>query len=447
MAGAGATGGSILADRAMTGRQAFVIFLSVVLNALDGFDVLAITFAAPGIARDWAVSLSALGIVISTGLVGMVAGSIVIAPLADRIGRRPTIIGCCALMGLGMVLTSTAGSVAMLSVWRVVTGLGIGGMIAAVTAVAAEFGNERRRDLCVSLMTVGYPIGGLLGGLASAWLVEQAGWRAIFWAGGLATLAVVPVLLAALPESPEYLLGRGGADMRQRIDAVLAKLGHAPLRGLPVSTERPVRASPLELFGPAFRRTTIFLVIGYFLHIMTFYFFSGWLPKIMTDGGFTVPQAIATSAIMNVGGVMGGAVIGWAAPRFGLKRLAICSMIGTTALMAAFGLGGAGLAALRVLAFLLGIAIFGGVVGLYAFLARAYPARLRVTGSGFAIAMGRGGAVVGPVLGGFLLEAGLPAGQVLAIIGAAATAGAVFLLPIPIGRPLDRPTLTPETLS
>ncbi|MGI4876759.1 MAG: MFS transporter [Janthinobacterium lividum] len=417
----------------MSWYQIFVIGLSVCLNALDGFDVLAITFAAPGISHDWAISLAGLGVVISSGLIGMVAGSIFIAPLADRFGRRPIVLASLVLMSGGMLLTSTSSSIPVLCGWRILTGLGIGGMIAAINAVASEFSSERRRDLSVSIMTIGYPIGGLVGGLASAVLVEKFGWPSIFVAGGLATLAFLPIVWFSLPESIDFLNTRTDQGSAARINLTLGRMGHPPARQAQGLGPSPLGMS--SLFGPQYRTLTILLVGAYFLHIMTFYFYSGWLPKIMTDGGFAVSASIATSAIMNIGGIIGGLLLGWAAPVLGLKRLTVGAMCGTTVMMALFGLAPANLAVLRIIAFLLGFFMFGGIVGLYAFLARAFPAGLRVTGSGLAIACGRGGAVVGPILGGVLLQEGLRPGAALVVIGFAAALGALFLGRIRLGEP------------
>lgn len=427
---------SVLAGAPMHRAQILVVALCVLLNALDGFDVLAVTFAAPGISTDWSISRTALGVVISAGLAGMAAGSLILAPLADRIGRRPLILFCLATMAAGMVMTATAGSIVMLSLWRIVTGLGIGGMIASINAMASEFASEKRRDLAVSLMSIGYPIGGMLGGLASAGLIEIAGWRAIFVFGGLATALCLPLIWFGMPESLEFLAGRRGRGALAGYNRVLARLGHATVAVLPGATAARAGARFRDLLAPAYFGLTAMLVAAYFLHIMTFYFYSGWLPKLMTDRGFTVADAIVTSSIMSIGGIIGGTAIGWLAPAIGLKRLLLGSLVATSVLMGVFGLMPPVLAAMRVVAFFLGMGIFGGIVGLYAFLARGFPTYLRATGSGLAIGLGRGGAVVGPILGGVLLDAGFRSGSVLTVIGLGAALAALVLLPIRLGAPL-----------
>src|SRR5215211_2737945 len=145
-----------LANSPMTRLQIAVVGITVALNALDGFDVLSISYASPGIATEWGIDRAALGVVLSMELIGMAIGSMLLGGLADRIGRRPTILGCLCMMAFGMLMTTTVSGLGTLSMWRVITGLGIGGMLAAINAVAAEFSSARRRHLSVSIMSIGY---------------------------------------------------------------------------------------------------------------------------------------------------------------------------------------------------------------------------------------------------------------------------------------------------
>jgi len=170
-----------LALSPMSAAQVRVIAVTVGLCALDGFDVLAISFASPGIAHEWGINRAALGVVLSMELLGMAIGAILVGGLADRIGRRRTLLGCLLVMTFGMAMAITARSVVSLSAWRVITGLGIGGMLAALTAIASEFASGRRRDLCVALMSIGYPLGAVLGGSIAAKLLVRGDWRS----GGL----------------------------------------------------------------------------------------------------------------------------------------------------------------------------------------------------------------------------------------------------------------------
>ena len=419
------TNTEILSTRPMGRVQIIAVAVAIALNALDGFDVLAITFAAPELARAWQTGPAALGAAISAGLVGMTLGSLVLAPAGDRIGRRPLVLGCVAVMGIGMMMTATAGSIFTLSLWRLLTGLGIGGMLAAINAIAAEFSNEKRRDLSVALMTVGYPVGGLVGGFSSATLVEQ-GWQAIFVAGGLLTLAFVPLIWFGMPESVAFLDRRGRPGDRDHAARLMRRMGHMPVESTAPPAPAAARLGALALFAPAHRRLTILLIASYFLHIVTFYFFSGWLPKLMSDLGHSTPDAIRTSGLMSMGGVVGGALLGWAAPRLGLGLLAPAVMVGTALSMAAFAQL-SGLGALQAIATVVGACVFGGIVALYALLARGFPPELRVTGTGLAVGVGRGGAIIGPVLGGVLLEAGVSLALCITVVGLFSLAAAVVV--------------------
>ena len=195
----------ILGPRPMSRLQVGAIATTVGLNGLDGFDVLAISFASPGIAADWGIDSAALGFVLSMELIGMAAGSILLGNLADRIGRRPTMLGCLVVMTFGMLMAGTAQDVTSLSIWRVLTGLGIGGMLAATNAVAAEFSNSRRRSLCLALMVIGYPVGAVIGGAVASQLLDGGHWRTVFEFGAIVTALFIPLVLFFVPESVDYL--------------------------------------------------------------------------------------------------------------------------------------------------------------------------------------------------------------------------------------------------
>jgi MFS family permease len=284
-------------------------------------------------------------------------------------------------------------------------------------------------------MTIGYPVGGLLGGLVAAELVHIYGWRSIFAFGGCLTALFVPLVWSLLPESLLHLQRQRSPGALQQINAILARMGHRPLPtfGADVPPAGASSGGLHELLGGSYRRLTLLLIAAYCLHILTFYFYSGWLPKLMSDLGYSTPEAIRTSAVMSMGGVLGGIALGWMAPAFGLKRQVVAAMIGTAVAMVVFG-NVQGLSALRIMAFVVGIFMFAGIVGLYASLARAFPVRMRVTGTGLAIGLGRGGAVAGPIVGGLLLEAGLRMGLVLSTVGLCALAAALALALAPNPR-------------
>src|SRR5262249_36654460 len=181
----------LIAKSPMSSLQVLVIAITVALNALDGFDVASISFASPGIAKEWGIERGALGIVLSMEVLGMALGSIFLGGLADKIGRRKTVLGCTTIMVIGMFMATTVHGMVDLSIWRVVTGLGIGGMLASINAVAAEFSNRKRRDLSVSLMSIGYPVGAVTGGMLAQRLLTTHDWRSVFYLGATATAILI----------------------------------------------------------------------------------------------------------------------------------------------------------------------------------------------------------------------------------------------------------------
>jgi MFS transporter, AAHS family, vanillate permease len=415
-----------LAANPMRAAQIAVVAITVALCALDGFDVLAISFAAPGIAREWGIDRAALGVVLSMELVGMVIGSVLVGGLADRIGRRPTVLGCLVVMALGMAMVTRRGDLVSLSLWRVVTGLGIGGMIPALNALAAEFSNARRRDLCVALMAIGYPLGALTGGSVAALLLRHSDWRSVFEFGALMTALLVPVVALWVPESVAWLCQRPGALALPRVNHTLAKLGYGPVAALPVIARAP-RQSLAGIFQPELRATTLLATLAYFLHIMTFYFLVKWVPKIVVDLGFAPAAAAAVLVWANVGGVTGGVVLGVLSRPLGLKAMTILLMLASTAMLAVFGGGWSDLPHLCLICALTGFCTNGAVVGMFAILARAYPAATRATGTGFAVGIGRGGAVLAPILAGLLFRAGHGLQFVALVMGAGSLLAAAAL--------------------
>lgn len=426
----------------MSRFQVLAVAICVFLNALDGFDVLAVTFAAPGIARGWDLGPGTIGIIISTGLVGMAFGSILLAPFADRYGRRTVILACIIVMGGGMLLSATANDIVTLSIYRFITGLGIGTMLASINAMAAEFSNDKRRNFCISIITSGYPIGGVLGGSVAVILLQNYDWQSVFIFGGLITLAILPVVIFALPESIEFLSHNKGSAALDKINGILRRMGHSEASHVSMPDTPHTRSRMKDLFSPDIRRHTITLTFSYFLHIMTFYYIMGWVPSIVTALGFDKAIGTSVSVWVSIGGVVGGSLLGWTAATFSLRKLTIILMIATGSFVILFGQVTPDIQMLKAVAFLLGFCMFGGVVGLYAITANTFPTRLRATGTGFVIGVGRAGAAIGPVIAGFLLASDMERGGVAMIMAVGSFSAAIALI---IGYRNKKSHKQPET--
>jgi benzoate transport len=423
----------------MSRLQVLAVAVTVGLTALDGFDVLSISFASPGIANEWGIDRAALGIVLSMELMGMAIGSVILGNLADRIGRRPTMLGCLLLMTAGMFLVTTVRQIPQLEAWRFMTGLGIGGLLATSNAVAAEFSNLRRRNLSVSLMAIGYPIGAVIGGLIVAQLLHGHDWRSVFYFGGTITALFIPLVLL-LPESVHWLTQKQPAGALEKINRALRRMGHEIVAALPaISTTTRTRSG---IFAPALIATTLLATLAYFFHVMTFYFILKWIPKIVVDMHFAPSAAAGVLVWANVGGALGGLTIGFLTQRVGLKPATIGVMLLSTVMVIVFGRSAPDLHELSLLCACAGFFTNAAIVGLYAIYAQAFPTQLRASGTGFAIGIGRGGSVLAPITAGFLFKwgYGLPQVALYMAMGSLIGAGVLSLLKLKPDHP------TPMTL-
>nr|WP_315382155.1 MFS transporter [uncultured Sphingomonas sp.] len=399
-----------LDEAPLSRTQVLAILLCLLLNALDGFDVLAISFASPGIAAEWGIGRAALGLVLSMELIGMAVGSVLLGSYADRAGRRPAILLCLAIMAAGMLAATFARDLQMLAVFRLFTGLGIGGMLACTNAMVAELANARTRSLAVGLMASGYPVGAIVGGSIAAKLLVGGDWRHVFLFGAGMTALFLPLTWFLLPESIRYLFQRQPVNALARANQLLARMGQGTIETLPLPAETGAKLPLTRLFAGPLARTTVLLTIAYFCHIMTFYFILKWVPKIVVDMGYPASQAAGVLVWANVGGLAGAVLLSLLSWRLPLRGLLVVALVAATAMVALFGQGQRDLGGLALVAGMAGFCTNAGVVGMYALIAQSFPTEARGSGTGFVIGVGRGGAALGPIVAGLLfsMNLGLP---------------------------------------
>ncbi len=426
-----------LSGAPMSVLQILAVAVTVGLTALDGFDVLSISFASPGIAAEWGIDRASLGIVLSMELIGMALGSIVLGGAADKRGRRPVMMLCLVLMTAGMFMVTTVKEIPQLEIWRFITGLGIGGLLAASNAVAAEFSSQRRRNLSVSVMAIGYPVGAVLGGLIVKQLLRDHDWRSVFYFGSIITAAFLPLVFFLVPESVHWLTQKQPKRALERINRTLGRMGHAAVSSLPVIPPEVLKLSVRDIFAPGLIVTTLLSSLAYFFHIVTFYFLLKWVPKIVVDMHFSASDATGVVVWANVGGALGGAVLGLLSQRVSLKQLTIGVMLLSSVMVILFGRSEADLNQLSLVCAAAGFFINAGIVGLYAIYAQAFPTHVRATGTGFAIGIGRGGSVLAPITAGFLFKWGypLPTVAIYMAMGSLVGAGILALLKLKPDQP------------
>ncbi|PZO56196.1 MAG: MFS transporter [Alphaproteobacteria bacterium] len=416
----------IIAKEKMGGFQIAAVVICILLNAVDGFDVLSISFASPGIAADWGVDRAALGLVLSMELIGMAIGSVLIGRLADKIGRRPVIILCLLIMVAGMVAAAFAHDITSLSGYRMLTGLGIGGMLASVNAMVAEYSSDKHRHLCVTIMAAGFPIGAVAGGAVASQLLNHYSWHAVFLLGAGFTLALLPIVIFMLPESIAFLAKARPKRALERINTTLKRMGHETVASLPEVVEQT--GARVGLFSKRWFGVIMLLTVAYFAHIMAFYYILKWIPKIVVDMGYAPPLAGGVLVWANVGGAVGAILLGLLSQKINVKGLVIGALVLSIGMLTVFGLGYDTLLDLSLVAAATGFCTNAAVVGLYALMASYLPTELRAGGTGFVIGVGRGGAALGPIVAGIMFTGGAGLLQVsIAMAGGSALALAALI--------------------
>lgn len=371
------------ASRTWTGIQLLVVMLCFLINMVDGMDVLILSYIAPLLGDEWGLSSGALGIVFSAGLAGMAIGGILIAPLADRLGRRKLILIALLLMTGGMIGSGFAGGVISLTLARVLVGIGIGTALACMAAITAEYAPPFYRNFAVGSLQAGYPIGATLTGFVAASLLPSHGWRFLLIGAGCVSALLVPLVFRYMPESVAFLKKARLADRDKT--AALPKIAVS------------------ALFANGRFIPTLLLWVAVFSGFMVLYFIVSWIPRLAIAAGLDGPDSIYAASIYNIGAFSGTVGLSWLATHVRLQPIICVSMLFTAIILLIFGGVAMPVFWVMVTAFLLGIALQGGFNGLYPLAAQLYPVEIRSTGIGWAMGLGRAGAVIGPLLGGYVL--------------------------------------------
>ncbi len=398
----------LIDEKPISSLQLRVVFGCFALNMLDGFDVLAIAFTAPTISQEWQLTPYMLGIIFSAGLIGMTLGAAFIAPFTDVIGRRAMILLSLTAIAVSMALTGMTTSAGQMIVMRIITGLGIGSILASLTSLVAEYTPARKRSLMVGFMQVGYPLGATAGGFAAVWLIELSGWPAVFYCGSLLSFAALVLTYLFLPESMEFLSSRQPRGALDRINRILDRMDWPRLQAMPEAPPVVVKPSVKQILTPEYRTWTLLLWTGFFMAFLTLYFLFSWVPKITVDAGLPIDMGIYVGTAQNFGAFLGGVTLGYLSDRFGVRPLIICFFSGGVIAMLVFGFSPPEVGLLLVLAFLIGFCVLGGFVGFYISAACLYHTEVRTTGIGWSIGAGRTGAIIGPYLGGVFINMGYP---------------------------------------
>ena len=415
-----------LENQRLGGLQIRVAALCTLIQMCDGYDVNSIGWAVPSLIHIWHLPPPAFTVTFLWSSIGIMVGALSSGPIGDRVGRRPLLLASLAIFGLASLLSAFAGSLLILSILRFFTGLGIGGAFPGAATLTADYAPRRLRATLIMASFTGAPIGGFLGGQVVALLLRQGfAWPVIFLIGGAFPLVLMLVIALWLPESPRFLAARANLAPRER--ALLQRLDIAPGR-VERHTIDLAHGNPIKmLFGEGYALQTVLMWIIFFCSLLNLFLFAYWLPTVLNLVGFTPSQAVFASSLRDFGAIFAVLYLGLLIDRVGPERsLAFHYAVGAV-FIALIALVAMPYALLLAVIFFSGMTIIGSQTGANATCGKLYPARMRTSGLGWALGIGRLGGIAAPALGGYLLARGLApthiflSACVFAVVAAVAT--------------------------
>lgn len=377
---------------------------------LDGFDITAMAVVAKTVGTELNLAADKIGWIFSFALAGMMMGAMLLAPLSDIIGRRNMVIISLLMVAVSILLTARADSLTEFVVLRFISGLGAGAMLACQATLASEYSPDKYRALSVGIVTAGYPMGAMMTSVIAGYVMPDYGWRGMFWFGGGVTLLMTLVAILLIPESLKFLFEKRPSKALARANNILKKLKKDTIEALPEIATSDIPQGSLvgnmrNLLHPNVRRTTLILWSAFFMCFATLYVLMSWIPRLVEDSGHGFQVGRDAFFWFNCGGVTGILTMGILSTRFKLSNVITFMALGAAACMITFASIDLTLSLMMGLIFLIGVLQQGGFTGLYAAASKAYPTAIRSTGIGWAIGLGRSGAVIGPVIAGYLIAA------------------------------------------
>jgi len=399
-------------DQKIDGFNINLLLWSFVAMFCDGYDISALSFAAPELVRSWKLDPSSLGPAFSANLFGILFGAPLLGYVGDRFGRKRAIITGCIIYGLctlAMVWTSNLQQVLVL---RFVTGIGIGGLMPNSIALNSELSPKRWRATLVVLMFTGITLGSSSPGGIAAWIAPDYGWQAFFVVGGVVPLLIAVCLMRWLPESVKFLALHPGKreelltlarEMRKDIDIpddsqfVLAPAPHFGGAGLK------------DIFTGGLAAITLLLWLCFGTALMVNYFLGSWMPILFESSGISADRAALATSLYHIGGALGGVLISVLLDRYGILVIALLFLLAVPS-VAMIGMEGMSYGMMALAVSVAGVAVLGAQFGNNASAGLLYPTAFRSKGVGWAFAIGRFGSIAGPLIGGVLIGLNLPMG-------------------------------------
>lgn len=394
----------------MSPYQYAVVALCCLANIADGFDVVSLALAAPVLSGEWAIDPAMMGALFSAAAVGLTVGAFIVAPQADRFGRRPVMLSALGLLAIALLLTGISTNIWQLLVLRFITGVGLGTLVVCLNTTVAEFTSVKVRNLCLAIMHTGFTMGMIGGSGIAALVLEPIGWHAIFLSAGIMNVFTFLAGLFLLAESPTFLANRGRPDDLRRLDQLGKRMRIPNFRELVTQASRaehkPTESKLKTLLTGELRRRTILLWVASLTYAIVGYFLMNWKPTILANAGLSPTLAAASGIVTGAFGTLGHLAMGLFARRVGEGRLTAIFFAAAAVTLVIFGLQPPIPVFLLIMAGVTTFFVVGAYTGLFLVSVVMYPPSAQNTGLGFVVGFGRVGAIIGPMIGGVLLSTG-----------------------------------------
>lgn len=396
----------VLLDRPMRAMQFVIILVCCLTNIADGVDIASLAFAAPVLVKDWGLRPGVMATLFGATATGLAIGAFLLAPLADRFGRRTLMLLSTGIIAVAMLLTALTTSVAQMAVLRFATGACLGTLAVCLNIAVSEFSNARWRNIAVAVLHTGFSIGTMVGGGLAALLLAPYGWRSMFAATGLMNTVTFLLLLLLVPETPSHIVARGGAGALDRFNRVLARIGQAPVHVLPPAVVAGTKAKLAALLGDTRRNATLLLWVAQFAFAVISYLLLNWKPTVMVNAGLTPTQAGLGGLASGFAGILGHIVAGYVSRDGREARSTMIFFVLLCISLVLFGLQPPSAWGLILSAGFTSFCNVGAFTGLLLIGLNHYPAPVRTASVAMLVGIARLGAITGPLFGGLLLELG-----------------------------------------
>lgn len=422
----------LIDSRKLSGLQVWTILICALVVLFDGYDIQTMALVIPTLMKEWGLQRPAFTLAVSISLFGMFFGASIVGPFGDRFGRKPVMIIGMLIVGVSSYFTAHSETVNDLVLWRGLTGLGLGMSLPNATALTSEYVPYKQRAWLISLMYCNVAVGALAAGFAAPFLISNFGWKVVFYVGGVLPLLLVILLITSIPESLKLLLAQRPND--KRIPKLIERIapGVDPQSVYTSDDTHKKTQSVFSLFTKEYAARSLLLWILFVLNLSVLYTLISWLPSILADAGWSQGDSLRGSVMIQAGGVVGGLVVAFCSDRKLTVPALFVAYLVAGAAFAGFLFVESSVRNWDLLLLAVGAGVSGGQLAFTALAALFYPPTIRATGTGWAFAMGRFGAFLGPNVAAWVIATfHLPPVQQLLILIPFVVACALCVLLVP----------------